>query len=129
MKNETLKEKWIAVTDTHLVPLNEGKRVLCGSHEVALFNLGGEYRAIDNRCPHKAGPLSDGIVAGKSVYCPLHNWKIGLENGCAQSGGEGQVKVYPVKVIGEKVYVDFNSGKLCTPPVASTSIPSVRESD
>jgi len=107
MKIPMTKEKWVAVAETALVPLKEGRRVVCGPVELALFNLGDEYRAVDNHCPHKSGPLADGIVAGKSVFCPLHNWKIGLEHGCALSGGEGQVKVYPVKVEDGKVWVDF----------------------
>jgi len=113
MTIKTSKEKWTAVADTDLIPLKEGKRVVHGPYELALFNLGDEYRAVDNRCPHKSGPLADGIVAGKAVFCPLHNWKIGLENGCALSGGKGQVKVYPVKVADGKIWIDFQQGQLC----------------
>lgn len=129
MKKGVLDEKWIPVADTHLVPLKEGKRVLWGPYEVALFNLGGEYRAIDNRCPHKSGPLADGIVAGKSVFCPLHNWKIGLENGCATSGGEGQVRVYPVQVIGNKIYINFHGAKQSAPQANLLPLPSAKEAD
>ena len=60
--------KWYAVVGTNVVPVKEGRRVTFGNQEVALFNLGGEYLAIDNRCPHKQGPLSDGIVAGKPFF-------------------------------------------------------------
>ena len=94
-----------------MIPKKEGRRIACGHYEVALFNLGDEYVAIDNRCPHKQGPLADGIVSGKSVFCPLHNLKISLENGCALSGGQGRVKTYPVKIIQSKVYVAFEEGK------------------
>ena len=110
--HEILKNKWHPVAEKNAIPLREGRRVACGGYEIALFNLGDEYLAVDNRCPHKSGPLADGIVSGKAVFCPLHNWKINLENGCALSGGTGQVKKYPVKVVGEKVYVDFENGKL-----------------
>ena len=104
--------KWVPVAEIGSIPVKEGRRVSYGDWNVALFNLGDEYRAVDNRCPHKSGPLADGIVAGKAVFCPLHNWKIGLENGCAMSGGEGRVKVYPVKVAEGKVWIDFERGKL-----------------
>ena len=104
--------KWHFVTDTNAIPLKEGRRVFCGDRELALFNLGREYRALDNQCPHKAGPLADGIIAGCAVFCPLHNWKISLENGCALSGGVGQVKTYPVKVIKNKVYVALEEGTI-----------------
>ncbi len=103
--------KWYLVASQDTIPVKEGRRVYYGEHEIALFNLGGEYRALDGRCPHKGGPLGDGIVAGKAVFCPLHNWKISMENGCALSGGEGRVKVYPVKVMENRVYVAFEEGK------------------
>ena len=104
--------KWYPVADVNAVPVREGRRVIYGEYEAALFNLGNEYLAVDNRCPHKAGPLADGIMAGKAVFCPLHNWKISLENGCALSGGKGQVKTYPVKVLRGKVCIAFEEGKL-----------------
>ena len=104
--------KWFPAVDVQAIPAKEGKKVSCGSYEIALFNLGGEYLAIDNRCPHKQGPLSDGIVSGKAVFCPLHNLKVSLENGCALNGGEGQVKTYPVKVINGQVCIAFEEGKL-----------------
>ena len=106
------KTKWYAVTDMNAVPVKEGRRVIYKDREVALFNLGNEYLAVDNRCPHKQGPLADGIVAGRSVFCPLHNWKISLENGCALSGGKGQVKIYPVKILNQKVCIAFEDGAL-----------------
>ena len=103
--------KWYPVADCSTIPQKEGRRVTFHQYDVALFNLGKEYLAVDNRCPHKQGPLADGIVSGKSVFCPLHNLKISLENGCALSGGQGQVKTYPVKVIQGKVCVAFEEGK------------------
>lgn len=108
----TQPSKWYPVADKDSLPLREGKRVVWGEYEVALFNLGNEYLAMDNRCPHKNGPLSDGVVAGDAVFCPLHNWKLSLRTGCALSGGEGQVKTYPVKVINGKVCLALEEGRL-----------------
>ena len=121
--------KWVPVAEIGSIPLKEGRRVTYKDWNVALFNLGNEYLAVDNACPHRAGPLADGIVAGRAVFCPLHNWKIGLENGCALSGGEGQVKVYPVKVVKEKIYINFSASKLCAPSATSPVIPSAKEFD
>ncbi len=101
--------KWYPVAEVNAIPVREGRRVVYDSHEVALFNLGNSYLAVANQCPHKAGPLADGIVAGKAVFCPLHNWKINLETGCALSGGEGQVKTYPVRVLNGKVCIGFDA--------------------
>jgi nitrite reductase (NADH) small subunit len=103
--------RWVAVAEADIIPVKEGRRVVYRDYELALFNLGDQYLAIDNRCPHKNGPLSDGIVSGKAVFCPLHNWKINLENGCAAAGGQGRVKTYPVKVLDGKVCVAFEQGQ------------------
>lgn len=67
--------------------------------EIALFMLStGEVRAIENRCPHKNGKLSEGIVCDHHVYCPLHDWKIDLNDGQAQAPDEGCVTTYEVEV-------------------------------
>ena len=108
---DTKQMKWFRIAETGALPEKEGRRVEYGEQVIALFNLGGEYRAIENQCPHKGGPLADGIVAGKNVFCPLHNWKISLENGCALSGGTGQVKTYPVKVLGNEIYIAFENAQ------------------
>ncbi|MBI3319814.1 MAG: nitrite reductase small subunit NirD [Candidatus Omnitrophica bacterium] len=105
--NDPVATEWCFVAECGAIPLREGRKVTYGDHHAALFNLGTEYLAIDNRCPHREGPLADGIVAGKSVFCPLHAWKISLETGCVQSGGEGCVKRYPVKVAENRIYIAF----------------------
>ena len=111
--NDTKLMKWFRVAPVDAIPLNEGRRVEYGEKVLALFNLGkNEYCAVENKCPHKGGPLADGIIAGKSVFCPLHNWKISLENGCALSGGTGQVKTFPVKVKDNAIYLAFEEGKM-----------------
>lgn len=101
-------QNWLLVGECKDIPLREGRRVVKDDHELALFNLGDEYLAIDSRCPHKQGPLADGIVAGKSVFCPLHAWQVSLETGCVLKGGEGCVRRYPVKVSDQKIYVSFD---------------------
>ncbi len=98
---------WGYVADEDSIPLGEGRRVRWKDLELALFRSPAGWFALDNACPHKAGPLADGIVAGKTVFCPLHSWKISLESGCALAGGEGQVKAYPVKVEDGRVYIAF----------------------
>lgn len=110
--NNTEQIKWYPVAKTGEIPLKEGRNVQFQNYSVALFNLGAEFRATDSLCPHRGGPLADGIVAGNSVFCPMHNWKINLENGCALSGGTGQIKTFPVKVMDGKIYVAFEEGKL-----------------
>ena len=64
-----------------------------GSREIAIFNLGDRFLAVDNRCPHKGGPLSEGIVSGTTVVCPLHAWKVDLECGAVKKPADVQVCV------------------------------------
>ena len=67
--------------------------------DVAVFrNSENQVFALLDRCPHKGGPLSQGIVFGTSVACPLHNWAIGLDDGCAKSPDEGCSPKFSVKV-------------------------------
>lgn len=105
------KIKWYPTVQDGMIPKQEGRRVTYNQYEIALFHLGHEYLAIDNQCPHKQGPLADGIISGKSVFCPLHNLKISLESGCALNGGKGQVKTYPIKMIQGKVCIAFEEGQ------------------
>jgi nitrite reductase (NADH) small subunit len=75
--------------------------------DVAVFrNDANEVFALLDRCPHKGGPLSQGIVFGKSVACPLHNWTIGLDNGCAKEPDEGCTPAFTVKIEGGAVFLD-----------------------
>lgn len=62
--------------------------------------------ALDDRCPHKGGPLSEGIVHGTSVTCPLHAWVFDMGTGAAQGADEGQVATYDVRVEAGRVLLD-----------------------
>ena len=70
------------------VPYLEGRRVTVAGVGVAVFRTERGFAAIGGACPHRAGPLSDGIVSERCVTCPLHNWRIDLETGEVVSGGE-----------------------------------------
>ena len=74
---------------------------------VAVFrNSEDEVFALLDRCPHKGGPLSQGIVFGTSVACPLHNWTISLDDGCARQPDEGCVPKFACKVEDGQVMLD-----------------------
>jgi len=74
---------------------------------VAVFrNDQDQVFALLDRCPHKGGPLSQGIVFGTSVACPLHNWTIGLDTGCARAPDEGSTPRFAVKVEDGLVHLD-----------------------
>jgi len=100
---------WIRVTPVERVPPREGRAVLIGDREIALFNLGpstglgasDRFLATDNQCPHQGGPLCDGIVTGSSVVCPLHAWKVNLETGQVERPVHGKdhcVTTYPTRI-------------------------------
>jgi nitrite reductase (NADH) small subunit len=75
--------------------------------DVALFRAADDHVfALLDRCPHKGGPLSQGIVFGHNVACPLHNWTIQLNDGCAKAPDEGCTVGFKVKVEHEQVYLD-----------------------
>jgi nitrite reductase (NADH) small subunit len=100
---------WVRITPVENVPPREGRAVLIGDREIALFNLGpstapgagDQFLATDNQCPHQGGPLCDGIVTGHSVVCPLHGWKVNLESGQVERPPHGTdhcVTTYPTRV-------------------------------
>ncbi|SRR5882724_3671976 len=74
-------KKWFRVTQVENIPLREGRAVQVGGHDIAVFNLGDRFLAVENKCPHRGGPLADGIVSGTTVACPLHAWKVDLNSG------------------------------------------------
>ena len=88
------------------LPERLGKIVTVANKEVAVFKLlNGKVRAVENRCPHKGGVLSEGMVSGEFVFCPMHDWKICLDNGKVQEPDTGCVKTYQTKIVGEEVFL------------------------
>ena len=95
------EHRWVRIARIESIPLREGRPVRVGERELAIFNLGDRFLATDNQCPHKGGPLCDGIVTGSSVVCPLHAWKVDLESGCVARPAHGKdhcVDTYPTRI-------------------------------
>jgi nitrite reductase (NADH) small subunit len=90
-----------------------GARVLrTDTLDIAIFRTAtDQVYALRDRCPHKGGPLSQGIVHGGTVTCPLHNWKIDLASGEAQGPDEGCAHGYPVRVENGVVYLALSAGE------------------
>jgi nitrite reductase (NADH) small subunit len=98
---------WIDIAALDEVPKRGARMVKTSEGCVAVFRTGAdEVFALDNACPHKAGPLAEGIVHGKSVTCPLHNWVISLETGQAQGADEGHVATYPARIENGRILLD-----------------------
>jgi nitrite reductase (NADH) small subunit len=104
--------KWIRVTKIEDIPLREGRSVTIGADEIAIFNLGDRFVAVDNACPHRGGPLCDGIVSGTTVTCPLHSSKVCLESGTMLKPDLGvRVDTYPVRVEDGVVMVQMEASQ------------------
>lgn len=98
---------WIDIAALSEIPKRGARVVKTAEGCVAVFRTADdEVFALNNACPHKAGPLAEGIVHGKSVTCPLHNWVISLETGLAQGEDEGQVTTYPARVEDGRILLD-----------------------
>lgn len=100
--------QWQAICRVDDIPVLGSRRVARDvGVDVAIFrNDQDEVFALLDRCPHKGGPLSQGIVFGKSVACPLHNWTIGLDDGCARAPDDGCTPRFAVHVSNGVVHLD-----------------------
>ena len=91
---------WIAIGTIEDIPLRGARCVKTPQGKIGVFRTAdNEVFAIEDHCPHKGGPLTQGIVHAKAVTCPLHNWVISLETGRALGADEGEVKTIPVRNI------------------------------
>ncbi len=100
--------EWQVICRVEDIPVLGSRRVARPvGMDVAVFrNDANQVFALLDRCPHKGGPLSQGIVFGTSVACPLHNWTIGMEDGCAKAPDVGCAQKFSVKVEGDLVYLN-----------------------
>ena len=100
--------QWKQICRVEDIPVLGSRRVARpGACDVAVFRNGDDkVFALLDRCPHKGGPLSQGIVFGESVACPLHNWTIGLADGCAKQPDEGCTPKFSVKVEDGAVFLN-----------------------
>jgi nitrite reductase (NADH) small subunit len=99
---------WQVICRVEDIPVLGARRVARErGMDVALFrNAENQVFALLDRCPHKGGPLSQGIVFGTSVACPLHNWTIGLDDGRAKAPDEGCTPRFSCKVDAGNVMLD-----------------------
>lgn len=116
------KAMWVEVCDIEAIPVRGARVVKTPSGCVALFRtVDGGVFALDDKCPHKGGPLSQGIVHGRSVSCPLHNWVISLESGAAEGPDEGRALTHEARVVEGKVRLRLPADEAArlAPPKAS----------
>jgi len=98
---------WIEIGALTDVPRRGARCITTPLGKVAVFRtVTDEVYAIDDKCPHRGGPLSQGIVHGAQVTCPLHNWVFSLETGIAQGADEGAVRTYPMRAENGRLFID-----------------------
>ena len=100
---------WVRICRVEDIPRLGARVVNSAQGGIAVFrNADDEVFALADKCPHKGGPLSQGIVHGRKVACPLHNWNIQLEDGCAVAPDVGCARRYPVRVEAALVFLQIS---------------------
>ncbi len=103
-------ETWVEVGALCDIPRQGARVVKTAAGCIAVFRTDAdEVFALNDRCPHKGGPLSEGIVHGTSVTCPLHAWVFDLNSGMAQGADVGHVATYPARIEAGRVYLGLRS--------------------
>jgi nitrite reductase (NADH) small subunit len=103
-------ETWVEVGPLDQVPRLGARVIRRAAGDIAIFRTSDDaVFALLNRCPHKGGPLSEGIVYGHTVACPLHNICFDLETGQARAPDEGCAARFPTRVDAGLVYVSLNT--------------------
>jgi nitrite reductase (NADH) small subunit len=100
---------WISVCALAAIPVRGARTIETVRGTIALFRTGdGAVYALDDRCPHRGGPLSQGLVFDHKVACPLHHQVFALDTGAAVAPDPGCVRTYPVRVAGDQVFVQLS---------------------
>ena len=96
---------FVAVAEANQVPLDRGLSVHVGGRELALFNISGQFYALDGRCPHRGGPLGEGDIIASEIVCPWHLWSFEIETGVCVGNPEIRIATHDVRVEGDRVLV------------------------
>ncbi|HKY62161.1 MAG TPA: Rieske (2Fe-2S) protein [bacterium] len=97
---------WIKAAKQQDIPAGTGVVADCGETAVALFNVGGEFHAVQNKCPHRGGPLGEGELNGQVVTCPWHAWSFDVCSGVNVDNPNSKLACYPVKLENDDVWVE-----------------------
>ena len=97
---------WIEIGTIDAIPRRGARCVNTPTGKIAVFRTQeDQVFAIENRCPHRHGTMSEGIVHGASVTCPLHSWVFDLATGKALGADEGQVRTYPIDLVDGRIFM------------------------
>ena len=97
--------QFLEASKTNEIPQGTGKKVTLNGRAIALFHINGTFHAMDDACPHRQGPLSDGTLNGSIVACPWHGWTFDLTDGSCRMNPTAKVGVYKTKIENDSVFV------------------------
>jgi len=100
---------WIRIASIEQCPPGNACEFVVADRIIALFNVDGEFHALDGVCPHQAGPLGKGKLVGCIVTCPWHGWQFDVQTGQHQTSESLLHPRFPVRVEGESVLVDVDA--------------------
>jgi nitrite reductase (NADH) small subunit len=103
--DDQLMSELITVAKVADLKPGEGKVVAVGDREVAVFNVAGQFHAVDNICPHRGGPLGEGVIDGHVVTCPWHGWRFDVTTGTSPVVPTAKVDKLECVVEGDDVKV------------------------
>jgi nitrite reductase (NADH) small subunit len=109
----TVMTEWTEIGRLDDIPRRGARCIRTPAGPIAVFRtMEDQVFAIENRCAHKGGPLSEGIVHGASVTCPLHNWVYDLATGTTLGVDEGRVRTFPIDIIEGRVLIALDQAML-----------------
>ena len=97
--------EFVRVATREAMPPGSARAFPVGRYEVALFNVDGEFYALENSCPHQGGPIADGWVEGRTVTCPWHAWCFDLQTGKMTLGDFAWIERFEVRLEGDGIYI------------------------
>ena len=98
--------EYLFLAKTDDVPVGEGRVFVAGVKQIAVFNVDGEFHAMDNTCVHQGGPLGEGFLEGTTVTCPWHAWRYDVTTGECSSNPGARVGAYTVRVENGEIQVE-----------------------
>jgi nitrite reductase (NADH) small subunit/3-phenylpropionate/trans-cinnamate dioxygenase ferredoxin subunit len=102
---------FLPAAEVSSLPPGQGRTVNVQGREFALFNVDGQFHAIDNECPHAGGPLGAGDLDGQTVTCPLHGWQFDVTTGACLGVPACALKSYPTRVENGQVLVGIEGNE------------------
>ncbi|MBI4227923.1 MAG: Rieske (2Fe-2S) protein [Candidatus Omnitrophica bacterium] len=96
---------FVKIGQTADIPDGEGRTFEIEGQQVAIFNVGGQFHAVEGSCPHRGGPLGEGYLEHNVVSCPWLGWRFDVTTGVSPVNPEATVSCYPVKVEGADLLV------------------------